>query len=325
LLKNIYNRQRHIIFWVIYIGYAEIYQKIVYPNDAYPILAWVLQYVSYIILFYFTYAATFQYLKNKKRLNFWPFLFIILGFFAVFGFQIIKDYYVLGNKSLIISYYYMLFGEIFFINTFAVFFALFEFTEQLNLLIYKNLHDKNEKTLLYNRAKRNKGRLIKILDNIIAENKTLEIKEDLTKFRDLVNFLINSTHKALISIVIEIENVQKYLDLYHLRIGKDEIFKVNIIGEPTDWQIPHKTILTLIENTIKHGDLNLPIFINIYFEPSELKIQMRNKKKTIPDHFLSSNIGLKNLKARFKLHLPNRHTIEIIEDGCWFEVWVLVY
>jgi hypothetical protein len=324
LLRKIYNSQKHILFWVIYIGYSHVYQAIAYPNDTYPWTAWLLHYSSFIVVFYFSYFSSTKFFNNKKHLNFLTISYFLAGILLIFGLQTIKYYYIFGQKTFYFGNYILLFGEVFLIITFAIFFSLIEFTEKLNLAMVTNLKTKNEKALLLNKSKRKKELLIRNLETIVIDNEAEEMTPELEEFRLLVDFLLNSTHKALIPIALEIENLKRYIHLYQMRSGNSNLFQLNITGEITELQIPHKTILTLIENAIKHGDLDSQVFINISFNTKQVKIQVRNQVKAKPNAIESTNIGLDNLKTRLKLHLRGRYSFEVIESGDWFEVVVLV-
>lgn len=285
----------------------------------------MLHYFSFFVLFYFSYFSAKLYFKNKGQIHFYILLYFLAGLLSFLGIQWAKYYFIFGLKIFNITYYLIELGEIFLIITFALFFTLIEYTKNLNYSIFYKLKLKNEKTLLFNRARRNKEVLINYLNKIVTETEASEIFENLKEFRDLVNFLINSTHKSLIPIALEMENLMRYVHLYKLRSGQSDTFVVKVVGNISDWQIPHKTILTLVENSIKHGDLNEPVNVKIEFEPSILKISLRNKIRKRPQIIISNNIGLKNLRDRFQLHLGGRHRIVVDDSDGWFEVCVWVW
>lgn len=326
MLKRTYSGHRHFIFWIIYIGYGILYQNVVYANDNNPLYAEALRHISFIVIFYGTYLSTNLFLKNNKQLNYKTLTYFFVALFVFCIIIFIKDYFIFDDKKISWPNFFVQIPEVFLVNIFAIFFSFIEFTEKLNNEILTTLHLKNERELLLNQSKKNKEYLIRSLDKIITESESKEMEADLKEFRQLVNFMINSTHKALIPISLEIENLKKYLHFYHLRFREVEKFKLNIVGEIIDWQIPHKSILTLIENVINHGDLSEPVTINITFEPESLKINIRNKIKPHPIKIPSTHIGLQNLEDRFRLHLDERYRFEtgVGIDG-WFEVGVRVW
>lgn len=324
MLKRIYSRQRHIIFWLIYIGYGILYQKIVYAKDINPWYAEALRHIGFIVFFYGIYISANIFFKNKNQFGFKS-LAYFLGSILLFSATIfIKDYYIFDLKEIYFSNYFVQLPELFLVAIFAIFFSLIEFTERINQSIINKLKIKNEKTIQENRARRSKEVLIRYLNKTIENVKPKENVTDLKEFGQLVNFLINNSHKHLITITLEIENLKRYIHLYQLRNGNSNTFQLNITGEISDWQIPHKTILTLVENSIKHGDLDEPVTINIDFKASQLKILLRNKISTSPHLFTSNKIGLANLEARFRLHLGGRYRLETKVVEGWFEVGVWV-
>jgi two-component system, LytTR family, sensor kinase len=325
LLKKIYNGQRHIIFWTIYIGYGILYQSVVFPKDISPWYAEALRYLSFISVYFGAYFSTKLVFKNNKLPYFTITCYLFIGLSLFCFIQYAKDYFIFDFKEIYFANYYLQIQEIFLVCIFAVFLSLIEFTERLNQTIIDKQQLKNEKTINENSIRRSKEILIRYLDKTIAEAEHKDKLVDFQEFKILVDFLINNTHKSLIPIALEIENLHRYLKLYKFRSGKNDIFQVEITGEFFDRQIPHKAILTLVENTIKHGDLGQPITIYIDSLPSCLKIAVKNKISSQPSVIKSTNIGLANLKDRLELHLKNRHKIEILkEEGC-FEVCIWVF
>ncbi len=324
-LKRIYSVKSHVIFWAIYICYGILYQSMAYPEDENPWYAEAMRYLSFVAIYFGAYYSANNFFENKKGQYF-----IIIGYFLA-GFslfcilQFVKDYYIFDIKKIFFTNYFLQVQEIFLVSIFAIFFSIFEFTNRLNHSIVAKLKLKNVNTIYENRTRRNKEILIRFLDKTIAEAGPNEAVADLVEFKILVDFLINNTHKSLIPIALEIENLLRYIKLYQLRSGKTDTFIFTVTGKIVDWQIPHKTILTLVENTIKHGNLDQAITINIDSQPTSLKITVKNTISKVPSLIESTNIGLSNLMDRLELHLKNRHKIDVLKQDECFEVCIWVF
>ena len=247
------------------------------------------------------------------------------GLISIYGLQFVKNYYILNVKSFYFVHYLNLFGEVFLVFTMAVFFGIIEYTEKFNQRNYNSLLVNNEKMLFLNRSNRNKKIVMRLLEKISFENASNKVNAEFRIFKELVNFMVNNTHKSLISLDLEVENLHKYLKLYKLRSMYANNFQINITGELKSWEIPHKSILTLVENTIKHGDLSQPITINIESLQSCLNIAIKNKINPQPSVVKSTNMGLSNLMARLELHLKNKHKFEVINKDGFFEVCISIY
>lgn len=323
LEKNFHKTQ--LIFWLCYISYGLLYQYIAYPGTKAPIAAIFFHYASYMSFFYGLYFGTQRFISLGKCMPAILFIYFVFGLASFIMIQYTKYYLFYGVKNFVPQYYLLQIGELFLVGTFAFFFSIYEYTQQLNYKILSSLQLNNNKTLLLNARKQGKEKVVKCLDKILKDTSDYTISPMLLDFKELVNFLLNNTHKALIPVTEEIENLKRYLNLYHLRFDNRKLFNLNISGQPNQLAIPHKTILTLVENCIKHGDLRVPVSIDILFETESFKVKVRNKIKKTTFPFKSTNIGLENLKTRLQLHLGDRHSFEVYEDGGWFEVVVGVW
>ena len=106
---------------------------------------------------------------------------------------------------------------------------------------------------------------------------------------------------------------------YDLRT-KHPSFDLKISGSNQKIFIPHKSIITLVENAIKYGDGAFLIEIDILFTENFVIINIKNRINTKPIILSSNSIGLDNLRKRFNLLLPEKHNLEIKNDSEYYSV-----
>jgi LytS/YehU family sensor histidine kinase len=113
-------------------------------------------------------------------------------------------------------------------------------------------------------------------------------------------FLINK-NRELISLQEELEFINNYFFLLQIRHDHKLTMTTNLDKEQEDnIMILPCALQLLVENAIKHNEFNdeNPLLINIFQQNGYITI--KNNKKPKPYLVNSTNIGLRNLSARYK-------------------------
>jgi hypothetical protein len=132
------------------------------------------------------------------------------------------------------------------------------------------------------------------------------------KLSDLMSFTIYEGQKEFVSLGAEIEYLKNYIALqtarYHKEVKVD--FEVNILD--SNRRISPLMIVILLENAFKHGVESLldNAYIKIHIEEKEeqIRIKVKNNFEYVEKKG-RKGIGLKNLKDRLEILLPNRHQL----------------
>lgn len=292
--------------------------------------ALIFHYLSFIIFFVFAYLGTIRLSKslelNKKDStvfvtirNVNPISYFVLGIFSFYLIQYFKNIYFYNYYTFDFLYYFSYIGEALLVLTYAVLFALINITNKVNMHFLEKLTEKHDKIFINNKSQQNKTKLVEKLGNLLNTTNNKELNQDLNNFILLVDFILNNSHKGLIPIESEIENLKRYLYFYDLRT-KHPSFDLKINGSKQKIFIPHKSIITLVENAIKYGDGAFLIEIDILFTENFVIINVKNRINTKPIILSSNSIGLDNLRKRFNLLLPEKHNLEINNDSGYYSV-----
>jgi two-component system, sensor histidine kinase YesM len=93
------------------------------------------------------------------------------------------------------------------------------------------------------------------VNQFISQNKELEANKYLTNYSNLMRSMMENSNKDFVSLSSEVEQLQKYLDLEHLRFQDkfDFIISVDENLDPETTFIPNMIIQPHLENAIWHG------------------------------------------------------------------------
>jgi len=113
----------------------------------------------------------------------------------------------------------------------------------------------------------------------------------------------------------EIENIKKYIEIQSIRFRKYNNIKTHFEGEFSRCVIEPLLLLTFVENAFK--------YVNIKKGPLEIKIALIENHLTFytsnyyeKNHSIeSSKLGIKNTRQKLNILYPNRHQLEIKDNG----------
>ncbi len=93
------------------------------------------------------------------------------------------------------------------------------------------------------------------VNQFISQNKELEANKYLTNYSNLMRSIMENSNKDFVSLSSEVEQLQKYLDLEHLRFQDkfDFVISVDENLDPETTFIPNMIIQPHLENAIWHG------------------------------------------------------------------------
>ena len=128
----------------------------------------------------------------------------------------------------------------------------------------------------------------------------------------MYQYTLKSYHNKLIALSEELDFVTSYLYLLEIRFEKMLICDIDIPDSIKVSKIPPLTLQMLIENAVKHNQLDLKTPLKIEITSDENFISIRNNITQAPKQVSSLNIGLNNINARYLL-LRNKGIV-IIKD-----------
>jgi sensor histidine kinase YesM len=275
---------------------------------------------SHLYLFYFSSLIEFAILFLNKKL-----VVILLNVGATIIFLSISFYYnhsLFLNKELSTTYLSILKWTAFITFFYSIIFHVFNSIavrkryERL-LEFEKNAILENEKKLTQEKIlleMRNQDAEYRILKNQLNPHfifNTLDTirylyKHDVQKTDVFINHLssflrvsLKNDH-SIVTVLDELMMLDDYLNLQLIRFSGTIQFESNISEFVKPYFIPYFSLVTLVENAIKHNHCTIkyPLSIHLYNDEEYLYISNRIRKKNITQS--STGIGLKNLSERYK-------------------------
>ncbi len=116
----------------------------------------------------------------------------------------------------------------------------------------------------------------------------------------------------LVPVEKELKNLSRLIEINRVRYEGNEAVDFKMEGEIEDQMLPPLSLITIVENAFKYGDLTdrkHPLMIRIRLQPDHIFFFCRNKIQPRELNDTSHNVGLANLKRRLEVLYEDKHSI----------------
>lgn len=292
------------------------------------------------ITFYLFYSVLFnKYLKQRKFILTTLFGAIIALFSAVIGFQLLnwiiisKEGDCFGKENVEVTplaiILFMAFiasisgiiafvikGAITWIDEVQVKEELKLKNQEMELALVKSQLDPH---FLFN--------TINNIDVLILRNAN-QASDYLNKLSDIMRFMLFETKTDTIPLSSEIAYINKYIELQKIRTSNQSYVSFNVIGEITTQCIAPMIFIPFIENAFKHtNNKKIPDAIQITIETSSNYTCFScsnkfNQTRQNQQHY--HGLGNQLIKRRLQLLYPDKHTLELNNNGQLYQVKLII-
>jgi LytS/YehU family sensor histidine kinase len=163
--------------------------------------------------------------------------------------------------------------------------------------------------------------LFNTLNNLyaLALEKSDKLPNAILELSDLLHFILYESQADKIPLEDELKQVENYVELEKLRLDENSEIKIEVQGQPQGQKILPLSVLTLVENSFKHGNTGVKeaFWINV-----SVSISDSNRITVVVENPFESNsekktggIGLDNLKSRLELIYGRDYTLDILTDN----------
>ena len=202
-----------------------------------------------------------------------------------------------------------------------LFFYLVKTIQQLN---DKEIHEKHIHKLLKDaelealKTQINPHFLFNSLNSINALTRSNPEKasEMILKLSDYMRYSLNQSGETLTTLLNEMNNIEKYLDIEKIRFGNKLSFSLEITQDCLPLKLPIMLLQPLFENAIKHGLYSVSegfyIHVHISCLNKVLVIEIENNYDSKYPSKDRHGVGLNNVKNRL-LNIYGRSDLFIIE------------
>lgn len=311
---------QHVAAWMIFLT-IQFFQFNAF-NPLSESLSHNTKYISFffsnllLILFYYLnyYYAFPKLLFNNKKLIYGVFVCFYISLFFLLFF-IFPDYIIISKK---IAHSPFLFLVIFIlIRLLLIFFVSFIFYNQKRKIEEEKNNLRSEIYSL--RSQINPHFLFNTLNNIYALSliKSDVAGESIIRLSSIMRYMIKEQLSDLIPIRNEINYINSYIELEKLRLPNTVNMDIDFEGDFNRNKIVPLIFLPFVENVFKHGissEQKSVVKIKLSISNDEFFLMVQNTKvKTSVKEY--SGFGIDNVKKRLNLLYPNKHELEIRDEG----------
>lgn len=146
----------------------------------------------------------------------------------------------------------------------------------------------------------------------------------LNKLSGILRYMVYETRSEKIPLAKELDYIEKYLELEKIRTANPDYIRLHTTGESNGFVVAPMILFPLIENAFKHTENKKnsnSIRIKVLIEKDKLTFECENsyqKDSGAKQDF--GGLGNELIKKRLALLYPDRHSLEISDDGVHYRV-----
>jgi Histidine kinase len=189
-----------------------------------------------------------------------------------------------------------------------------------------------EAELYYLKSQINPHFLFNTLNNIhtLVYKQAPAAPDAVMQLASLMRYMIYESNSPTVPLTREMEYLEDYVNLQQLRYKQGPVVDLKIVGKTEACRIAPLLFVHLLENAYKHSPTRLnPGDIKIIIEVigDNLTFSLKNPVGKQPANTFDEHggIGLPNVKKRLALLYPEKHTLEIHNDGDVFELALKIH
>lgn len=320
----------HILLWLAFFLVPLFFIESDLTREKYMYLGWFLQFLM-VCYFYFIYVILVpRILLQNRILRFILLLFLGLIFVCLLNTLFIYFTYEIIPHRRSFNFWRSFNGTIYP----SLFIIALSLAIRITSEWFKNERSRREmeaeklsSDLAFLKSQINPHFLFNILNSIcsLARKKSDDTESAIIKLSQIMRYMLHDSKDEKVSLDKEVEYLQSYIELQHLRISDQVKIIFNIEGEPGRYMIEPLLLIPFVENAFKHGISyyeNSNIEINLVLGEKELHFAVSNNIVKHKDETLESGsgIGLKNVMRRLELLYPGRHELLIEDNGSNYRV-----
>lgn len=150
-----------------------------------------------------------------------------------------------------------------------------------------------------------------------------ELADNILKLSRIMRYSLESVEFESDKVLIgkELDHLQLLIEINNLRFGDTKGIDYRVEGMVGGQMIPPLSIITVVENAFKYGDLKDPLHplqIRVILQPNQVYFYCRNKKRKTNIDLTSHNIGITNLRKRLDVAFADQYVLTVTEDDDFY-------
>lgn len=156
-----------------------------------------------------------------------------------------------------------------------------------------------------------------------------ELADNISNLSKIMRYSMESVEYESDKVFVqkELDNLQLLIEINNMRFDHSKVIDYTIEGTISDQMLPPLSLITVVENAFKYGDLknpNHPLKIKVGLTPGQVYFYCRNKKKKNNFELSSSNIGITNLSKRLDVAFKGKYKLNTLDEEEFYTFELLV-
>ncbi|HEX7904914.1 MAG TPA: histidine kinase [Chitinophagaceae bacterium] len=152
-----------------------------------------------------------------------------------------------------------------------------------------------------------------------ALNCSEELAGNISKLSRMMRYSMESVEYESDKVPVqkEIDNLELLIQINNIRFEESMVIDYKVQGREEGQMLPPLSMITVVENAFKYGDLKDPLYpltIRITLEPGYVYFFCRNKKRKTHFEPSSNNIGMTNLSKRLDEAFKGKYKMDAIDE-----------
>lgn len=145
------------------------------------------------------------------------------------------------------------------------------------------------------------------------------LADNIMKLSKLMRYSMESLDfdSGRVSVQKELDHLQTLIDINNMRFPNAKAIEYSVDGEMLAQTLPPLSMIVVVENAFKYGDLKdpqHPLIIKVTLLSNQIQFYCKNKKRRNNIELSSHNIGLANLKRRLDISFKDRYNMKATND-----------
>lgn len=168
--------------------------------------------------------------------------------------------------------------------------------------------------------------LFNTLNNIdvLITKDAAQASEYLKKLSGILRYMVYETRREKIPLTKELDYIEKYLELEKIRTANPDYIRFQTTGEANGFFIAPMILFPFVENAFKHTENKKSansIRIRVAIEKDKLVFECENSYQANSEAKSDvGGLGNELIKKRLALLYPEKHALEIADDGEIYKV-----
>jgi sensor histidine kinase YesM len=146
-----------------------------------------------------------------------------------------------------------------------------------------------------------------------------DLADNISKLSRIMRYSLESVEYDSDKVFVqkELDNLHLLIEINNIRFAYSKVIEYIIEGEVTDQMLPPLSMITVVENAFKYGDLkdaNNPLKIRVQLKPGQVYFYCKNKVRKNNLEISSHNIGMANLCKRLDVAFKGKYSMNACDD-----------